>query len=168
MRAALIGAVSALALAACSDPFGEPNFSPQDIEAEQAEQALSREHIEIPDDFEFISGVMFPTGFVGKAGYDLAFDAPTALFDEPESLAAANASDESDRPFRRFQTITCDTDLLAVARERNWLTCSPKTGVKYSTNSVGTSTPTRGLAENAIVLVEGNDKTSVFVVIAGS
>ena len=164
----VLAAVSALVRSSCSNPFGEPDLRPREVSAEQAQEALSQELIELPSGFVFVAGRMTSVGFAGSPGYDLIYDAPAALFDDPKQLESAYTGSGYARAFSTFRDIDCNAGLLVVARDRGWVRCTPETRAEFSTTGADPTDSTHGLYRNSIVLVGADSKTQVIVVIGGS
>ncbi|GAB20079.1 hypothetical protein GOEFS_105_00900 [Gordonia effusa NBRC 100432] len=156
------------ALSGCGDLM-EPDVSPKDVDATEARNALGGEDLKLPDDYVFIAGVAFPPGFSGHTGYQLKFEAPGEVFDNPRELADTYVGDVYGHEFGVFRPIACTAGLLAAARQKQWVTCTAATRAKYSTNDADNPDSTDvGYGSEAIVLVADAGKTQVHVVIGGT
>lgn len=153
-RGALLALCGVMTLSGCSFPG---DTAPHDVDADAARDALTQYRIALPGNATFRGGRVSPRAFVGRASYDLAYEAPAQVFTD---LTAADIN----WTYGPFVDIDCAH--LRGARLQGWVTCAPQTRAKATSDD-----PNQTVCQiycNTVALVEGRGKTYVIVVIGGS
>ena len=163
----LLGVILASTLAGCDGLFAEPDLRPRDVSSKQAQQALTSSQIQLPKSYEFVAGRVTSVAFVGTPDYDLRYDAPAAVFDDPKQLEDAYTGTTYGYSFPPFRPIDCSAELFSVARQQNWITCTPQTRAKFSTSGNDPDDTSHPMYRNSIAVVAGEEKTLVLVVVGG-